>query len=128
MPRDPPVTITVRPCSSLNGALLPREPGRRQPRRSEERRKARFPPMPFVTLVRHATLVVELGDQRILIDPMLDDAGVRPPVANTPNQRANPLVELPPNAEAALGGLTAAIVTHLHADHLDEAGAGFLAG
>jgi L-ascorbate metabolism protein UlaG (beta-lactamase superfamily) len=79
-----------------------------------------------ITLVRHATLVVEVGGERILVDPMLDDAGARGPVANSPRPRANPLVPLPATAAVALDGLTSAIVTHLHADHLDEAGAQFL--
>src|SRR3954447_23674165 len=79
-----------------------------------------------ITLVRHATVLVEVGDERILVDPMLDDVGARGPVANSPQPRPNPLVALPAAAERALDGLTSAIVTHLHADHLDEAGAQFL--
>jgi L-ascorbate metabolism protein UlaG (beta-lactamase superfamily) len=84
--------------------------------------------MPAITLLRHATVVVELDGQRILIDPMLDAAGARPPIENTPAQRDNPLVELPAGAGGALQGLTGAIVTHLHEDHLDDEGARFLAG
>src|SRR4051794_24516980 len=57
---------------------------------------------------------------------MLDDVGAREPVANSPQPRANPLVALPATAARALDGVTSAIVTHLHADHLDEAGAQFL--
>jgi L-ascorbate metabolism protein UlaG (beta-lactamase superfamily) len=83
--------------------------------------------MATVTLIRHATVVIELAGQRVLVDPMLDPAGRRGPVANTPEPRDNPLVGLPPDAGALLRGLTAAVVTHLHADHLDEAGAAFLA-
>jgi len=80
-----------------------------------------------IQLLRHATVVVELDGQRILVDPMLDAAGARPPIANTPEPRDNPLVELPPATPEALDGLTGAIVTHLHADHLDDEGAAFLA-
>jgi L-ascorbate metabolism protein UlaG (beta-lactamase superfamily) len=80
-----------------------------------------------IQLLRHATVVVELDGQRILVDPMLDAAGVRPPIQNTPEPRDNPLVELPAEAGAALQGLTGAIVTHLHADHLDDEGAQLLA-
>src|SRR5688500_7382304 len=40
-----------------------------------------------LTLVRNATLLLELEGRRILVDPMLDDAGARPPVDNTPNAR-----------------------------------------
>jgi L-ascorbate metabolism protein UlaG (beta-lactamase superfamily) len=73
-----------------------------------------------LTLVRHATFRVELGGWNVLIDPMLDPAGARPPVASTPNAVPNPLVELPVPAEAVVSGLDAVVVTHLHADHLDE--------
>jgi L-ascorbate metabolism protein UlaG (beta-lactamase superfamily) len=85
-------------------------------------------PAPSLTLLRHATLLVELGGERILVDPMLDAAGARGPIADTPQPRDNPLVGLPTGAEAVLEEATAAIVTHLHADHLDDAGAAFLAG
>jgi L-ascorbate metabolism protein UlaG (beta-lactamase superfamily) len=71
-------------------------------------------------LIRHATLLVELAGLRILIDPMLDPAGARGPVAGTPNDRRNPLVGLPEPAEVAASRLDAVLVTHLHQDHLDD--------
>jgi L-ascorbate metabolism protein UlaG (beta-lactamase superfamily) len=74
-----------------------------------------------LTLVRHATLLLELDGRRILVDPMLRAAGSTPPIENTPNPRPNPLVELPwPPAEIA-SGVDRAIVTHLHSDHFDDA-------
>ena len=79
-------------------------------------------------LIRHATLLVELAGRRLLVDPMLDPAGARPPVANTPNDRRNPLVELPSAAEAIARQADAVLVTHLHADHLDETAIRLLAG
>jgi len=72
-----------------------------------------------LTLVRNATLLLELGGRRLLVDPGLDDAGARPPVESTPNQRRNPLVPLPIPAEELVGGLDAVVVTHLHRDHFD---------
>ena len=81
-----------------------------------------------LTLVRHATLHVAMGDTRILIDPMLGPAGSQPPIPETENQVPNPLVELPIPAESLVAGLTAAIVTHLHPDHLDQEGAAALKG
>ena len=48
-----------------------------------------------LTLVRHATLLLETSVGRVLVDPMLDPAGARPPIENTPNEHRNPLVELP---------------------------------
>jgi L-ascorbate metabolism protein UlaG (beta-lactamase superfamily) len=76
-----------------------------------------------VTLVRHATLLLELGGRRILVEPMLDPPGARPPVEDSPGPRPNPLVPLPFPAEEVVSGLDAVIVTHLHRDHFDETGA-----
>ena len=76
-----------------------------------------------VTLVRNATLIVELAERRILVDPMLDDQGARPPVENTANPVRNPTVPLPFPAEQVVGRLDAVLVTHRHRDHLDERGA-----
>jgi L-ascorbate metabolism protein UlaG (beta-lactamase superfamily) len=79
-------------------------------------------------LIRHATLLVELAGRRLLVDPMLDPAGARPPVANTANDRRNPLVELPTPAEVVAREADAVLLTHLHADHLDETAVRLLAG
>lgn len=57
---------------------------------------------------------------RLLVDPMLDPAGARPAVPGTPNDRTNPLVDLPEPAERIVTGVDAVLVTHLHTDHLDE--------
>ncbi len=76
-----------------------------------------------ITLVRHATLLLELGGRRVLVDPMLGDAGAYPPIENTPEPRRNPLVPLP---ALALEPLDAVVVTHLHNDHWDPAAAATL--
>lgn len=75
-----------------------------------------------ITLVRSATIIVELAGRRILVDPMLDDVGARPPIEGTRNQVANPTVPLPFPAEEVVRGLDAVIVTHRHRDHLDTRG------
>ena len=72
-------------------------------------------------LVRSATLLLETGLGRILVDPMLRAAGTTPPIENTPNPRPNPLVELPIPAEEVVRGVDLCIVTHLHGDHFDDA-------
>lgn len=69
-----------------------------------------------VRLVRHATLLVEMGGVTFLVDPMLGSPGDIPPIPNTPNQRENPLVPLP---DVALE-YDAVVVTHRHRDHFDE--------
>jgi L-ascorbate metabolism protein UlaG (beta-lactamase superfamily) len=76
--------------------------------------------MPTVTLVRHATLVLETSVGRVLVDPMLRAAGTSPPIENTPSPRPNPLVELPVPVEDVLAGVDLCIVTHLHGDHFDD--------
>lgn len=81
-----------------------------------------------LTLVRHATLHIAMGETRLLIDPMLGPSGSQPPIPETENQVPNPLVELPIPAESLVAGLSAAVVTHLHPDHLDQEGAAALKG
>ena len=72
-----------------------------------------------LTLIRNATLVLELARRRILVDPMLDDAGARPPIQGTRNPVPNPTVPLPFSAEEVVRDVDAVVVTHRHRDHLD---------
>lgn len=73
--------------------------------------------MATLQLLRHATLRLSFGDTVLLVDPMLSEPGAMPPIPNSPNDRRNPLVELPdvPLDHDAL------LVTHRHRDHLDDA-------
>jgi L-ascorbate metabolism protein UlaG (beta-lactamase superfamily) len=73
-----------------------------------------------LTLIRSATLLVDMGGRRLLVDPSLDPAGARPPIPNTAQPRPNPLVELPRAASEVVSRVEAVLVTHLHADHLDD--------
>ena len=79
-------------------------------------------------LIRHATLELDYAGRRLLVDPMLDPAGARGPVEDTPNDRRNPLVELPEPAEAIAERAEVVLVTHLHEDHLDDTAVALLAG
>ena len=72
-------------------------------------------------LVRHATLLLEYAGMRILVDPMLSDAGAMAPIQNSPQPRPNPLVPLPFPAEQVLDGVQLVLVTHTHRDHWDDA-------
>jgi len=72
-----------------------------------------------LTLIRHATLVLEVRGRRILVDPMLDPAGTEPPIEDTANPVRNPIVELPMPVDEIVAGLDAVIITHRHRDHLD---------
>ena len=73
-----------------------------------------------MTLVRNATVILELDARRLLVDPMLDGVGARPPVENTDNERRNPLVPLPIPADQVVADLDAVLVTHLHRDPFDD--------
>jgi L-ascorbate metabolism protein UlaG (beta-lactamase superfamily) len=77
-------------------------------------------------LIRHATLRLELDGRQLVVDPMLDPAGARPPVGGSDNDRRNPLVELPEPAEVVVAGVDAVLVTHLHSDHFDATAAEML--
>jgi L-ascorbate metabolism protein UlaG (beta-lactamase superfamily) len=75
-----------------------------------------------INFVRHATFVFESGGRRVMVDPMLAAAGAAVPVPDTPNQRRNPLVDLPFGDEGTLALLEETdlvLVTHLHNDHWD---------
>jgi L-ascorbate metabolism protein UlaG (beta-lactamase superfamily) len=73
-----------------------------------------------LTLVRNATVLLELERRRILVDPMLEDQGARPAIENTANPIRNPTVALPFPAEEIVRGLDGVVVTHRHRDHLDS--------
>lgn len=76
-----------------------------------------------VQLIRHATLVVDIGGRRILVDPMLGAEGTMDPVTPAVDERRFPLVALPLDGEtlgALIAGLDGVLVTHLHRDHWDE--------
>jgi L-ascorbate metabolism protein UlaG (beta-lactamase superfamily) len=79
-------------------------------------------------LIRNATLAVKVAERYVLVDPMLDPKGARPPVEDTSDERRNPLVELPEPAEVVAQGVDALLVTHLHRDHLDDTAVELLRG
>jgi L-ascorbate metabolism protein UlaG (beta-lactamase superfamily) len=74
-----------------------------------------------IQLVRHATLLLDYANMRLLVDPMLSDAGAMAAIQNSPQPRPNPLVALPMPVEQVLDGIHAVLVTHTHRDHWDDA-------
>ncbi|MBV0903168.1 MBL fold metallo-hydrolase [Haloarcula salina] len=79
-----------------------------------------------VRLIRNATILVDVGDTTVLVDPMFTPQGEMPTVTDNPavpeflttaNQKRNPLVPLP---DVDLS-YDAVVVTHRHPDHWDEA-------
>jgi L-ascorbate metabolism protein UlaG (beta-lactamase superfamily) len=79
-----------------------------------------------ITQLRNATIIVEMGDQRILVDPMLAAKHSFPPLKWLDGQRLrNPLVDLPSGSDEALASVTHCLITHCqkgHFDHLDRVG------
>ncbi|MBZ9607363.1 MBL fold metallo-hydrolase [Clostridium estertheticum] len=73
-----------------------------------------------IQLIRHATLIISVNNKRILVDPVLSEAGSMTPIKNVPNQNYNPLVELPIDIDT-ITNCDAILVTHTHRDHFDDA-------
>jgi L-ascorbate metabolism protein UlaG (beta-lactamase superfamily) len=77
-----------------------------------------------ITQLRNATAIISIGSLRILVDPMLAPKGALPPLRLLGERVRNPLVELPPSADAELKTVTHCLITHCqkgHFDHLDRA-------
>jgi L-ascorbate metabolism protein UlaG (beta-lactamase superfamily) len=75
-----------------------------------------------ITLLRHATVAIDIAGKRILVDPMLSPKDTLEPVQNCGNDIRFPMVDLPISDAALthiLSQTDAVIVTHLHRDHWD---------
>jgi L-ascorbate metabolism protein UlaG (beta-lactamase superfamily) len=73
------------------------------------------------TQIRNATLQVEFGGKKFLIDPMLSEKGGWPGFEGTVNSHvANPTADLPLPMSEILD-VDAVIISHTHADHWDDA-------
>lgn len=75
-----------------------------------------------ITLIRHATLIIEMNGKKILIDPMLSEKEKLDPVQNCGNEIRFPMVDLPITNAALtdlLAEIDAVVVSHLHRDHWD---------
>ena len=76
-----------------------------------------------VRLLRHATLLVTLGNLKLLVDPMFAAKGAMDPVANAGNDIRIPMFDMPISKQelhALAGNVDAVLVTHLHRDHWDK--------
>ncbi|KAB2494282.1 MBL fold metallo-hydrolase [Priestia endophytica] len=71
--------------------------------------------------IRNATLTVEYGGQKFLVDPMLSKKGEFDPFLPAERDDRNPIVELPMPVDEVLDGVDAVIITHTHEDHFDQA-------
>ena len=74
--------------------------------------------------IRNATILIEFGDVRLLVDPMLSDKDALTPLRLFKMRGRNPSVTLPDNAQELINSATHCIITHCqraHFDHLDGA-------
>ncbi len=77
--------------------------------------------------IRNATMLIETEDAAILVDPLLAAKGTMPSYTEKLfNPQRNPIVDLPTNTFDLLSKTTHCLITHLHSDHLDQAGEDFL--
>jgi L-ascorbate metabolism protein UlaG (beta-lactamase superfamily) len=79
--------------------------------------------------IRNATIILELGDHRVLVDPMLARKGALPSLRFFKDRQRNPTVELPEGTHETLESITHCLITHCqkgHFDHLDRAGTRWL--
>jgi len=83
-----------------------------------------------ITQLRNATIVIESGENVILVDPMLAPKAAIPSLKYfTGNNRRNPLVAMPEATDEILNRVTHCLITHCqkgHFDHLDRAGTKWL--
>lgn len=79
--------------------------------------------------IRNATLLIELGPEGVLVDPMLAARHALPRLRLWGATQRNPIVELPEAAASLLERATLGLITHCqkgHFDHLDRCGRHFL--
>ncbi|WP_224483426.1 MBL fold metallo-hydrolase [Robertkochia aurantiaca] len=77
--------------------------------------------------LRNASMVLEWKESRLLIDPMLSKAGAFPSFTLLRNNpKRNPVCDLLAETEKFLDGVSRCLITHRHADHIDDAGIAYL--
>lgn len=75
-------------------------------------------------LLRHATLLIEINNRKIVVDPMFAKKESMDPVANAGNTFRIPMTDLPLNDDELkelLKTTDAVFITHTHRDHWDAA-------
>ena len=79
--------------------------------------------------LRNATIILEFGEYRVLVDPMLAPRNALPPLKFSGGMLRNPTVDLTSQANMALPDVTHCLITHCqkgHFDHLDRFGKAWL--
>ena len=70
-----------------------------------------------IQLIRNATLKIQMGENTILVDPMLSNKGE---IQSFAGKEQNPTVELPVTVDEVMEDLDMVLVTHIHPDHFDK--------
>ncbi|WP_316752959.1 MBL fold metallo-hydrolase [Pedobacter gandavensis] len=73
---------------------------------------------PILQLVRNATLIIEYGGKKILVDPMLSPKGA---IESWAGIQKNPTVDLKLPINEIVKNVDLVLVTHTHDDHFDKA-------
>ncbi|UFH34675.1 MBL fold metallo-hydrolase [Flavobacterium acetivorans] len=73
---------------------------------------------PTLQLVRNATLLIEYGGKKILVDPMLSPKGA---IDSWAGIQKNPTVDLKMPVNEIVKDVDLVLVTHTHDDHFDKA-------
>ncbi len=77
----------------------------------------------LIEQIRHGTIIITLREYKVVVDPMFSPKGRMLSLKAGKLlrfKRTNPLVELPGDMEKRLNGVTHALITHTHFDHIDE--------
>lgn len=72
---------------------------------------------PTIELVRNATLLIEYGGKKILVDPMLSPKGA---IDSWAGIQRNPTIDLKMPVEDVIKDVDLVLVTHTHEDHFDK--------
>lgn len=76
---------------------------------------------------RNATLVIEVNNWVLLVDPMIGPPGTMPTFTFFRfKAQKNPIVPLPDHCQEVLNRVTHCLLTHQHPDHIDKEGVRFL--
>ena len=73
---------------------------------------------PTLQLVRNATLIIEYGGKKILVDPMLSKKGA---IESWAGIQTNPTVDVTLPVNEIVKDVDLVLVTHVHDDHFDKA-------
>lgn len=72
-----------------------------------------------IQLVRHGSHIIQYGEKRILVDPVLSERNTYEPIPGVENTQRNPLVSLNVDIEH-VKSVDGVLVTHTHMDHFDN--------